>query len=156
MKKRSFFAYLSAVVAALGVILTSCNSDESLSSQDSKKIAFVTSDGENSSWDVSTRAATVSSSDFNSKVSSFRVWGYFDSSAAAEGATPGGLFVGESASAGAVINGNGSGTCARGLRIAFRSTVDSRKHRSGTALGDRTVFRVGRDYWIYGSSGDCG
>ena len=52
----------------------------------------------------------MSASDFNSKVSSFRVWGYFDSSASADGATPGGLFVGESATEGAVINGNGSGT----------------------------------------------
>ena len=83
---------------------------ESDSFSDSGKIAFVTSDEDETDWGVNTRAAIVSASDFNSKVSSFRVWGYFDSSAAADGATPGGLFVGESATAGAVINGNGSGT----------------------------------------------
>ena len=100
-----------AVIACLGgVILTSCDSVESDSFSDSGKIAFVTSDEDETDWGVNTRAAIVSASDFNSKVSSFRVWGYFDSSAAADGATPGGLFVGESATAGAVINGNGSGT----------------------------------------------
>ena len=93
-----------------GVILTSCESVESDSFSDSGKIAFVTADEDETAWGVNTRAAIVSASDFNSKVSSFRVWGYFDSSAAADGATPGGLFVGESATAGAVINGNGSGT----------------------------------------------
>lgn len=93
-----------------GVILTSCDSVESDSFSDSGKIAFVTSDEDETDWGVNTRAAIVSASDFNSKVSSFRVWGYFDSSASADGATPGGLFVGESATEGAVINGNGSGT----------------------------------------------
>ena len=100
-----------ATIACLGgVILTSCDSVESDSFSDSEKIAFVTSDEDETDWGVNTRAAIVSASDFNSKVSSFRVWGYFDSSAAADGATPGGLFVGESATDGAVINGNGSGT----------------------------------------------
>ena len=93
-----------------GVILTSCDSVESDSFSDPGKIAFVTSDEDETDWGVNTRAAIVSASDFNSKVSSFRVWGYFDSSASADGATPGGLFVGESATEGAVINGNGSGT----------------------------------------------
>ena len=83
---------------------------ESDSFSDSGKIAFVTADEDETDWGVNTRAAIVSASDFNSKVSSFRVWGYFDSSASADGATPGGLFVGESATEGAVINGNGSGT----------------------------------------------
>ena len=101
---------MAAIACLGGVILTSCDSVESDSFSDSGKIAFVTADEDETDWGVNTRAAIVSASDFNSKVSSFRVWGYFDSSAAADGATPGGLFVGESATEGAVINGNGSGT----------------------------------------------
>lgn len=56
-----------------GVILTSCDSVESDSFSDSGKIAFVTSDEDETDWGVNTRAAIVSASDFNSKVSSFRV-----------------------------------------------------------------------------------
>ena len=101
---------MAAIAYWGGVILTSCDSVESDSFSDSEKITFVTAEEDETDWGVNTRAAIVSASDFNSKVSSFRVWGYFDSSASADGATPGGLFVGESATEGAVINGNGSGT----------------------------------------------
>ena len=110
MRRNTLFYLFMATIACLGVILTSCDSVESDSFSDSGKIAFVTSDEDETDWGVNTRAAIVSASDFNSKVSSFRVWGYFDSTASADGATPGGLFVGESATEGAVINGNGSGT----------------------------------------------
>ena len=110
MKKiiRSSFAALALCLSSSA--LSSCNSDESLSSECTNKIAFETADVEDNTWDVSVRGTTVSPSDFNAKVSSFRVWGYFSSAASADGATPGGLYVGESATAGAVINGNGSGT----------------------------------------------
>ena len=110
MRRNTLFYLFMATIACLGVILTSCDSVESDSFSDSGKIAFVTSDEDETDWGVNTRAAIVSASDFNSMVSSFRVWGYFDSSAAADGTTPGELFVGESATEGAVINGNGSGT----------------------------------------------
>lgn len=109
MKKiiRSSFAALALCLSS--ATLSSCNADESLSSECTNKIAFETADVEDNTWDVSVRGTTVSPSDFNAKVSSFRVWGYFSSAASADGATPGGLYVGESPTAGAVINGNGSG-----------------------------------------------
>lgn len=108
MKKVS----LLAAFAVSSLIIIGCANDPELlvGWVENNKISFSVNNNNGSDWTISTRSTVTTPSNFNSKVTNFRVWGYFSPSASADGATPGNLYLGESATTGTLINGNGSGT----------------------------------------------